>query len=115
MNYLPIFSTVVTLIFTGSVFSRWLEKRSPYLLFWTVGLLLYGLGTLSEVVMSVGFDDNILKLWYLTGAMLTAAWLGQGTVALLVRKKKVAAVLTALLIQHSLSIPASLHQPNMMK
>ena len=102
MSYLPFISTITTLIFTGAVFSRFLEKRRTYLLFWSIGLLFYGLGTISEVILSFAFDKTILKLWYLSGAMLTAAWLGQGTVALLVRKRGVAPTLAAILLAVSL-------------
>jgi hypothetical protein len=35
----------------------------------------------------LGWNSLIFRLWYLFGAMLVAAWLGQGTVYLLVRKK----------------------------
>jgi hypothetical protein len=47
--------------------------------------------------MAFTFNPFVLKLWYLTGAMLTAAWLGQGTVHLLVRKGRIAMTLTGLL------------------
>jgi hypothetical protein len=55
---------------------------------------LYGLGALSEVVLSLIFNVFILKIWYLTGAMLTAAWLGVGTVHLLIHKGNAAQILT---------------------
>jgi hypothetical protein len=90
MNYLPLLSTVVTFIFAAAVLARWRYKKPPHLLLWGAGLIFYGLGTLSEVILSVTFSPWVLKLWYLTGAMLTAAWLGQGTVYLLVRKRGVA-------------------------
>jgi hypothetical protein len=97
MNYLSIISTVVTFIFAGAVFNRYRHKRGTYLLLWGIGLVLYGLGTLSEVILSFTYSEFVLKLWYLTGAMLTAAWLGQGTVHLLVRRRGVASTLTAIL------------------
>ena len=43
------------------------------------------------------FNGLAIKLWYLCGAMLTAAWLGQGTIHLLIRKRKVAPTMTAIL------------------
>jgi len=94
MNVIPILSTILTFIFTIAVFNRYRQKKRTHLLIWTFGLLLYGLGTLSEVVMSLTFSELVLRLWYLTGAMLTAAWLGQGTIHLLVRKRGVARTLT---------------------
>jgi len=86
MNYLPIISTLVSFAFTYAVFRRYQMKGGAHLLLWSQGLLLYGLGTLSEVILGFVFNEMVLKLWYLTGAMLTAAWLGQGSMFLLIRK-----------------------------
>ncbi len=97
MGYLSLVTTCVTFVFTASVFYRYLSRQSPYLLVWAFGLLLFGLGTLSEVILSVTFSEWVLKAWYLTGAMLTAAWLGQGTIFLLIRKRGVALALAAIL------------------
>jgi len=102
MHYIPILSTIVTFIFAVAVFNRYRQKKGTHLLLWGIGLLFYGLGTLTEVILSFTFSELALKVWYLTGAMLTAAWLGQGTVHLLVRKPKVATTLTVILAVVSL-------------
>jgi hypothetical protein len=44
------------------------------------------------------FSPIALKLWFLSGAMLTAAWLGQGTINLLVRRRGIAPTLNIILI-----------------
>jgi hypothetical protein len=102
MHYISILSTLVAFIFAAAVFNRYQYKKGKYLLFWGIGLVLYGLGTLTEVILSFTFSPIVLKLWYLSGAMLTAAWLGQGTVWLLVRKRGVAPTLTWILLLVSL-------------
>jgi len=102
MHYLSIVSTLVTFIFAVAVFNRYRYKRGTHLLLWGIGLIFYGLGTLTEVVLTFTFSPLALKLWYLSGAMLTAAWLGQGTVYLLVRRRGVASVLTVILTLVSL-------------
>ena len=102
MHYIPILSTLVTFAFAVAVFRRYLLRRGPHLLIWAVGLLWYGLGTLSEVILGLTFSSPVLKLWYLSGAMLTAAWLGQGTLHLLVRRRAVAWVVTGILAAVSL-------------
>ena len=94
MNFIPVLSTLVTFAFTYAVFRRYQSKGGIHLLHWAFGLLLYGLGTLSEVIMGFTFNEWVLKLWYLTGAMLTAAWLGQGSIHLLIRKGDWATYLT---------------------
>lgn len=97
MNIIPLISTVVTFVFASSVLSRYRRRKGMHLLMWGIGLILYGLGTLSEVIMAFTFSPAVLKVWYLCGAMLTAAWLGQGTIWLLVRKPGVARALTYVL------------------
>ena len=88
MNIIPLFSTVVTVFFTIAVFRRYRMKGGLHLLYWSIGLLLYAFGTLSEVILGFVFNEFMLKLWYLSGAMLTAAWLGQGSIQLLFRKAR---------------------------
>jgi hypothetical protein len=94
MNFLPYFSTIVTFAFAIAVYNRYRQRGGMHLLLWAFGLLLYGIGTLSEVILSLSFSVFALKIWYLTGAMLTAAWLGMGTVHLLIRKGNTARILT---------------------
>ena len=94
MNYIPYLSTIVTFAFAVAVYNRYRQRGGLHLLFWAIGLFFYGLGTLSEVILSLTFNSIVLKIWYLTGAMLTAAWLGQGSVHLLIRKGNTAQITT---------------------
>ncbi len=102
MHYISILSTIVTFAFAAAVLLRYSQRGGMHLLLWGVGLILYGLGTLSEVYMLFAYNPFMLKVWYLTGAMLTAAWLGQGTAHLLIRKRGVAMGLTIMLALISL-------------
>ena len=95
MHYISIFSTVIVTIFAMAVFVRYRRRGGRHLLLWGIGLVFYGLGTFSEAVMLFTFNPAILKVWYFSGAMMAAAWLGQGTVQLLVRKRGVAQAMTA--------------------
>jgi hypothetical protein len=97
MTTIPYLSTFVTFAFTAAVYIRYHRRGGTHLLMWAIGLFFYGLGTLSEVILSMTFNAFILKIWYLTGAMLTAAWLGMGSVHLLIRKGKSAQTLTWIL------------------
>lgn len=98
LSSLPFISTAITLLFALAVLVRYAQRRGTHLLLWSFGLLLYGLGTFSEAYLHLAFNEWVLRLWYLTGAMLTAAWLGQGTVHLLIRKPGVAALSSVLLL-----------------
>jgi hypothetical protein len=102
MHYIPILSTVITFTFAAAVFNRFRVRHGAHLLLWGIGLVLYGIGTLTEVVSLFTFSAIAIKLWYLSGAMLTAAWLGQGTINLLVRRRGIAPTLNIILIIVSL-------------
>lgn len=102
MHYIPILSTLVSFAFAAAVLNRYRYKHGKHLLFWGLGLVLYGLGTLSEVISAFTFSPAVLKMWYLSGAMLTAAWLGQGTAFLLIRKRGVADMMAYGLVAVSL-------------
>lgn len=97
MHYIPILSTLVTAAFAAAVFNRYRLRGGFHLLLWGVGLVFYALGTLGEAIMLFTYSPWVLKMWYLGGAMLTAAWLGQGSIHLLVRKRGVAPTLTVIL------------------
>jgi len=99
---LPLTSTLITFIFAYFVFRRWSQRRRLYLLFWGVGLLFYGIGGAMEAYYGlIGWRPLVFRIWYLFGAVLVAAWLGQGTVFLLMRRK-LAWILFALLAVGSL-------------
>ncbi|MBI3942008.1 MAG: hypothetical protein HY326_03270 [Chloroflexi bacterium] len=83
---LPLISTIVTLVFATMVLYRFSLRRAPYLLMWGIGLVLFGLGTFAEFYSAFGWSDIMFRIWYLCGAVLTAAWLGQGTIYLLARR-----------------------------
>ena len=92
LSYLPVLSTAVVVPFTILVFRRWARARGNLaLFFWSVGLSFYSVGSFTESLYSIfGWNETWselnLRLWYLFGAILVAAWLGQGTVFLLWRR-----------------------------
>jgi hypothetical protein len=86
LHVFPFISTVITLLFAAMVLSRYFKGRRPHSLLWGIGLVLYAAGTFSEAYLALAWSPIWLRVWYLSGAMLTAAWLGQGTIYLLIRK-----------------------------
>lgn len=95
--FLPILSMIVSFIFAGFVFARYVKRRGAHLLLWTIGMLFYGLGGAAEGYYGLfGWNPLVFRIWYLCGAVLVAAWLGQGTVYLLM-KKRTAAILMIVL------------------
>ncbi len=84
---LPFLSAIVSFIFAFFVFKRYAEKRRLHLLLWGLGMLFYGIGGFCEAYFGAfGWNSLIFRLWYLFGAILVAAWLGQGTVYLLAKR-----------------------------
>src|SRR3989304_7066530 len=95
---LPLASTIISAIVAILLFRRYAEKRRAHLLVWGIGLVIYGIGTFAEFYSAQAWSATIFRLWYLCGAVLAAAWLGQGTIYLLVRKSGVAHTLMAVLL-----------------
>lgn len=101
-SLLPFVSSLITLIFALVVFRHFLERRRAQSLLWGIGLVMYALGGAAEAYYAaLGWNDLVFRLWYLFGAILVAAWLGQGTVYLLLRRR-IAHGLMAILILGSL-------------
>ncbi len=99
---LPFLSSALSFILAFFILKRFVEKRGAHQLFWGLGMVCYGIGGFCEAYYAAfGWNDLIYRLWYLFGAILVAAWLGQGTVYLLVRTRW-AHVLMVILVLGSL-------------
>ncbi|MBC8100111.1 MAG: hypothetical protein H7Y11_11760 [Armatimonadetes bacterium] len=106
---LSIISAITTGIFTIIVFGRWSQRRKPHLFAWGIGLLMYFLGTLSQVILYFVWTPFFFGLWYWCGALMVAAWLGQGTVYLLVRRGSIARnIQMALILVGVMTLPWTL-------
>lgn len=93
-----IISAITSGIFAGIVLYRWRQKPRPHMFAWGVGLALYFLGTLSQVILTFVWSPLFFGLWYWSGALMIPAWLGQGTIYLLVRRGNIARNIHAALI-----------------
>lgn len=99
---LPFLSAAIMFIFTVYVLQRFFVRRRLYFLFWGIGLAMFGIGSFTEAYLAVAWNRWAFFAWYLCGAALTAAWIGHGTLYLLVRKQW-AHGMTAVLIIGSLA------------
>ncbi len=85
---IPFVSSLISFIFAGLIFKRYTARRRAHLLLWGIGMTMYGIGGFCEGYYGAfGWNPLMFRLWYLFGAMLVAAWLGQGTAYLLIRRR----------------------------
>ncbi len=89
MSYVPLITCIISFVFAITVLDQYFARRKPYQLLWAIGLFMYSVSTFTEFWWNViGHIDIIYRLWYLIGAILVAAYLGQGTIYLLMSRRK---------------------------
>ncbi len=97
VHYIPLLTTGFAAVFAVILFRRWNERRTgPHLLWWAAGVVAYGIGTALEGSVTL-FGNSIFltKSWYIAGALFGGYPLAQGSVYLLLERKK-AHLLTAI-------------------
>ena len=99
---LPLISSIVSLVFMLTVLDQFFARRKPYQLVWAIGLFMYFISTGTEFSTEVwGLNLITYRLWYLIGAVFVAAYLGMGTIYLLV-PRRIAHIIMALLLASSI-------------
>ncbi len=98
VHYLPILTTVFSAYFLVNIAGRYRMKGGSHLLWWSIGVFTYGLGTFLESVITLyGNTPFLNKSWYVAGAILGGYPLAQGSVYLHLKKKH-ANLLTAITV-----------------
>ena len=88
MIVLPAVTSILALIFSLALFDQWRERRGGFQLIWGTGMLFYGIAAGAEALAGLGgWNEPLYRIWYLTGAVWTAGWLGLGTAYLLGRTR----------------------------
>lgn len=88
IEYIPILTTIFSVYFTYEIYKHYQFRKTSYLLWWTIGVLTFGLGTLSESInVLYGWSEGNLKYWYIVGALLGGFPLAQGSIYLLMNRK----------------------------
>jgi len=97
IGLIPLASGLTGLVFGFLLFRRAAARGGAHHVVWGIGMLLYAVGGLCEAATTaLGWEGWVFRVWYITGAVLSAAWLGQGTVYLLVKRSWVHALTAAL-------------------
>jgi hypothetical protein len=78
-------ATLIACAFTLSTFDRWLRRRQPHELAWTIAMALFALGSGALWwAESSGWNLMAFRIFFLAGAVLNVAWLALGTMYLLI-------------------------------
>jgi len=85
---IPAVTAVLAGVFALLLVDQWRERRRGYQLIWALGMAFYALAVGCEAIAAAaGWSEPLYQLWYLTGAVWTAGWLGLGTAFLLGRTR----------------------------
>ena len=88
IEYIPIVTTIFSIYFGLEIFAHYRYSKTNYLMWWTIGVVAFGLGTLSESINALfGWSELNTRLWYIVGALLGGYPLAQGSVYLLMNRR----------------------------
>ncbi|CAN5549549.1 hypothetical protein BH10ACT2_BH10ACT2_13350 [soil metagenome] len=105
-------ATLVASAFALSTLDRWLRRRRPHDLAWTVSLALFALGAGALWwAESVGWNLGAFRVFYLAGAILNVPWLALGTVYLLAERRLADRVRTWLILLSGFAVGVVLFAP----
>src|SRR3954466_6897522 len=88
MPLLPALTSLLAFVFALMLVDQWRERRHGFQAVWAFGMLCYAVGAGAEALAEAnGWNEGLYRVWYLTGAVWTAGWLGLGTAFLLGRTR----------------------------
>lgn len=85
---LPTLTALLAIAMAIALLDQWRERRQPFQLVWAIGMGFFGIASGCEALAAAGgWNEPLYRTWYLTGAVLTAGWLGLGTALLLAKTR----------------------------
>ncbi len=79
MQWIPFTTAILSFIFAAYSLRLFIARKKNCLLIWTIGLLFYGLaGCMGFIIESGIINLLVYRLWYLMGAIFSAAYLAVG-------------------------------------
>jgi len=75
LHYLPILTTIISIVFGFIVIKRARQRQNVWhLWWWGAGIVMYGVGTFTESwITLLGWNPGIFKAWYIAGALFGGA------------------------------------------
>ena len=90
---------ILGFIFAASLLDQYLARRRTYHLLWSVALFLFSVSMLMWFLRETfGMNQWVFRLWYISGATLTPAYLGAGAVYMLAPRNVANAVMGYVLV-----------------
>lgn len=88
MVWFPLTAALISAICTVVAVRRYLARRRPHELAWSLAFALFTLGAAAEVAGDlVGWSATLARLYYVSGAVLTVGYLGLGSLQLLLGRR----------------------------
>jgi hypothetical protein len=85
---LPALTAILAFVMAIALLDQWRDRRQPFQLVWAIGMTFFGIASGCEALAAAsGWNEALYRTWYLTGAVLTAGWLGLGTILLLAKTR----------------------------
>jgi MFS family permease len=85
---IPAVTAVLAGVLALALADQWRTRRRGYQLIWALGMAFFAIAVACEAIAAAaGWSEPLYRLWYLTGAVWTAGWLGLGTAFLLGRTR----------------------------
>ena len=104
----PLVAAVIAFAFAASLGRRYLARRRPFELAWTVALAMFGIASLAVVVgVAGGWSSVTFDVYWALGAVLNVPFLAAGEVLLLLRRPAVGwgvVVVLAFLTAYTLAV-----------
>jgi hypothetical protein len=96
---LSLITALVSLLFLIMLARQYRQRRKPHQLVWALALFFFGAGAACQFIAArIGWSPLLYRVWYLCGAILTAAYLGQGTLYLQAGRRRAHIVMAVLLL-----------------
>ncbi|MGB8647609.1 MAG: hypothetical protein WCF84_20415 [Anaerolineae bacterium] len=75
---------ILSLIFTVVVWRQYFERKRMHQLMWGIAIALWTIGVAAELLTTIqgNWSEMTYRTYYVTGALLIPAWLGMGTLFL---------------------------------
>lgn len=84
----PLSAALISLVCAAIALGRYLTRHRPHELAWGISFSLFALGAFAEVAGDlIGWTPLLTRLYYLSGAVLTVAFLGMGSLYLLLGRR----------------------------